>query len=186
MKWVRRIKDVISRCVWLSVQNVQRIEDEKFGVAVPFLTRLNSREQKAAHAYNRQPTPYRLWLWLRRTRLHGSFGSDFRRGHLHSHYHGVLPVLARDIHRGVRFLDGSVLWELYPRVARPERRRQNNIAAGFPIDGMDVVGRMAIPESVASYGSIHFLISTWNNLTLIVDWAAQRALFVCSRQQKVQ
>jgi hypothetical protein len=45
---------------------------------------------------------------------------------------------------------------------------------------------MAIPESVASYGSIHFLISTWNNLTLIVDWAAQRALFVCSRQQKVQ
>ncbi len=57
MNWVRRVEDVISRSVWLPVQNVQRIEDVKFGVAVPFLTRLDSREQEAAHAYDRQPTP---------------------------------------------------------------------------------------------------------------------------------
>ena len=53
-------------------------------------------------------------------------------------------------------------------VTRPKKGRQNNIAAGFPIDGVDGRGRMNIPESVAGHRGVRFLIPAGNDPPLVV------------------
>ena len=58
-------------------------------------------------------------------------------------------------------------------VTRPKQRRQNNVAAGFPIQGVNVSGRMGVPESVASHRGIHFLIPAGNDPPLVVKRATQ-------------
>jgi len=63
-------------------------------------------------------------------------------------------------------------------VARPERRRQNNIAAGFPVESVDISGRMAVPEPVAGRRRIRLLIPAGDYPFSIVNWAAQRLPFI--------
>src|SRR5262249_54949703 len=58
-------------------------------------------------------------------------------------------------------------------VARPDRRCQNNIAAGFPIEGADLGSRPGVPEAKAGNCRVHFLISTGNNAPFAVNRAAQ-------------